>query len=149
MQPGSGDEESPTPLPPVVVQPSQPPRGQPDVDGSGAEEPTPSRSPPNVVVPGVDLPPVPTQQPEQPTQPPPQPPKPSQPPPDLWLPKEPDEQGGAEGRRGEGSVHEPMRMTSYKRGLSGAAGGRVASSLCPTLALGLALALLAALRLSA
>uniref|UniRef100_A0A1I8GT19 Glypican-3 alpha subunit n=1 Tax=Macrostomum lignano TaxID=282301 RepID=A0A1I8GT19_9PLAT len=43
----------------------------------------------------------PTRRPQLPTQPPPQQPQL----PDLWLPKEPDEQGGAEGRRGEGSVH--------------------------------------------
>uniref|UniRef100_A0A1I8HME0 Glypican-3 alpha subunit n=1 Tax=Macrostomum lignano TaxID=282301 RepID=A0A1I8HME0_9PLAT len=136
---GSGDEESPLPArptppewPPVRPQrptppewpPVWPPRPTPDISGlpsGGVEPPLPPVQPPQQPEwpPQVpEFPPLtqrppqwPTRRPQLPTQPPPQQPQL----PDLWLPKEPDEQGGAEGRRGEGSVHEPMRMRSSKR----------------------------------
>lgn len=130
----SGDAE-PTEPPVGPPQPPQPPRPQPSVrpppivdgDGSGdGEQPPPPQGPsvqpsqpPPPPQPPISnwtpFPPLPPQPPQQPAtrEPPaiPRPPAGS----DLWLPKEPDDQGGAERGGGEGSIHGPMKMTSSKR----------------------------------
>lgn len=132
---GASGTGEPTEVPPQPPQPSrQPPSQQPPV---GPDEPSgPSgdvqpplppdgrsqwtQRPPLPPGPPTAWPPLPPPQPElpgTPQQPPPPQPPPQQPDPgaDLWLPKENQEQGGAEKNHGEGSIHSPMKMTEAKR----------------------------------
>ncbi|PAA92960.1 hypothetical protein BOX15_Mlig001591g1 [Macrostomum lignano] len=136
----SGDGEPTGPPPPPRPVPSGWP-WPPIVDVGGGETSGDGELPPPVAPPQPPSPPTeswwtprPPVQPQPPRKPatrwPPQPPRqpPRQPPTrwppvipgpppggDLWLPKEPDDQGGAERGRGEGSIHGPMKMTSAKR----------------------------------